>query len=179
MADEKQSNTGVAEESAAKKPADAPKQRPLSGRPLIVQFGLPIPGVGSVINGVSIDNFPAQGTQAEINGGSFISLVGIGLDRFDDEYWRLERQGKKPVELKVVSAGTGGEGNNSLRGRWVTLQVPRAEVSGLNANESLGLSFLAAGLGANCGRCQWFLFLNPIPTSPNRRSHLLSRLWSQ
>ena len=148
MADEKQSNTGVSKASPESKPAGEAKQRPLSGRPLIVQFGIPIPGVGAVISGVSVDNYPANGSQAEIREGSFISVVGRSLQVFDDEYWQLERQGKKPVVLKVVSGGgRDSESGNKLEGRWVTLQVPKAEFSGLNPNESLGLSFFSSRYG--------------------------------
>jgi hypothetical protein len=146
--DDSQSNIGLANEvddsssSVSNLPSNEPVEQkftPTAGKPLLIQFNAPIKGIGAIISNVTVNNLPISGFSADIKAGDFITLVGRGLNVFDKDEWKLQRQGKSPVNLPII--------NSAENGKWVTLRVPVRASSGLEINESLGLSFFSSKYG--------------------------------
>ncbi len=146
--DDPQSNIGLADEVAGSSsanstlPSSGPaKQKftPTPGKPLLIQFNEPIKGIGAIISQFLVNNIPILESQAKLRAGDFITVVGVGLEVFDPQEWQLQRQGKAPVTMPVVDV--------AKNGKWVTLRVPVSAVSGLQENESLGLSFFSSQIG--------------------------------
>ncbi len=143
-----QSNIGLADEvddsssSVSNLPSNEPVEQkftPTAGKPLLIQFNAPIKGIGAIISNVTVNNLPISGFSADIKAGDFITVVGSGLNVLDKDEWKLQRQGKPPVNLPVI--------NSAGNGKWITFRVPIGASSGLEINESLGLSFFSSKFG--------------------------------